>query len=146
MRFATTRALFVFVSLNGRITAWGPGLPDQTTAVEVGVDSGAVYTGVAIGSVGGEPRLFVADFAGGTVEAYDTSFEELDLGSGAFVDANLPAGYSPFNVAVIEGEVYVSYALPGPAGSANPPLTAHGWDCRLAKWKFRSRVVASPSL
>jgi len=120
----TYRALFIFVSTNGRITAWSSA-PDPTTAVEVARDSAAVYTGVAIGRTNDGPRLYVANFAGGSIDVYDRLFQEIDLGAGAFVDAGLPAGYAPFNVAVIDGQVYVAYALS--SGAEEVPGPGNGY-------------------
>jgi uncharacterized protein (TIGR03118 family) len=36
--------------------------------------------------------------------------------AGSFVDPNLPSGYAPFNVLVLGGSIYVTYAVVGPTG------------------------------
>jgi uncharacterized protein (TIGR03118 family) len=44
----------------------------------------------------------------------DTSFHLVDLGANAFKDPQVPAGLAPFNVKNLGGEIYVTYATPGP--------------------------------
>jgi uncharacterized protein (TIGR03118 family) len=82
--------------------------------------TGAVYKGLAIatsstpiiaGNANSTALLYVTNFRAGTVEVYDTHFKQVTaLPAGAFSDPALPAGYAPFNVQVLNGKVYVSYA------------------------------------
>jgi uncharacterized protein (TIGR03118 family) len=98
-------APFIFATEDGTITSWNGG-----TQASINVDnsaSGAVYKGLAIGSVGANTFLYAANFRGGTVEMYDGNFNQV----GSFTDATLPAGYAPFNVQNIGGKLYVTFAL-----------------------------------
>lgn len=104
-----TSARFIFADLNGTISGWAGG---ATSTIEV-TTPGAVYTGLAINTAG--TRLYAADGAGGRVNVFDSSFAPVSL-PGAFTDPNLPAGFAPFNVQNIGGNIYVTYA---PAGRAN---------------------------
>jgi len=113
----TARAVFIFVTQNGSISAWSPAV-NQTNAIEVESDSGAIYTGAALGGTAFNPILYVANFSGNEVEAYDTSFAEVKL-AGSFTDPNLPAGYGPFNVASIGGQLYVTF-VPQVDGEEQP--------------------------
>jgi uncharacterized protein (TIGR03118 family) len=82
--------------------------------------TGAVYKGLAIatGSSGAifanDPAsttvLYATNFRSGQVEVYDTNLKPVMLPSDAFSDPNLPAGYAPFNVQVLDGLVFVTYA------------------------------------
>jgi uncharacterized protein (TIGR03118 family) len=82
--------------------------------------TGAVYKGLAIATnnapiIAGDAHstalLYAANFRAGTVEVYDTTFNKAPgLPAGAFTDPELPAGYAPFNVQVLGGKVYVTYA------------------------------------
>jgi len=82
--------------------------------------TGAVYKGLAIataktpiisGDANSATLLYAANFRAGTVEVYDTHFTRVrSLPSGAFRDRQLPVGYAPFNVQVLNGKVYVTYA------------------------------------
>ena len=83
----------------------------MTNAV-IAVDNGAkgkIYKGLAIGSVGGAPRLYAADFHNGVVDVFDGNFAPVVV-SGAFVDPTLPAGYAPFGIQAIGNQIFVSYA------------------------------------
>jgi uncharacterized protein (TIGR03118 family) len=53
--------------------------------------------------------LYATNFHSGKVEAYDRSLHPMVL-SGRFVDPNLPAGYAPFGIAEINGNLIVTYA------------------------------------
>src|SRR5262249_57700425 len=58
----------------------------------------------------GQPRLYATNFRSGVVEMYSSGF--MALGSGpAFVDPKLPDSYAPFNVTVLNGAVFVTYAV-----------------------------------
>ena len=55
--------------------------------------------------------LYAANFSAGTIEAYDPSFGAPATVTGNFTNPSLPAGYAPFNDKVINGELYVTYAV-----------------------------------
>lgn len=108
----TAPALYVFVTEDGTISGWNPAV-DATHAV-LAVDNsaaGAVYKGGAIGLRKGQSRFFAADFHNARIDVFDASFKPITLKAGAFTDAHLPAGYAPFNVANLGGQLFVSYAL-----------------------------------
>lgn len=108
------RALFLFANLNGSISGWnGTAGPTALVAAPAG---GGVYRGLALGSSGGSNYLYAADAAGGTIDVFNGNFAPTTL-AGAFVDPNLPAGLAPFNVANIGGQLYVTYAPPGPTAA-----------------------------
>jgi uncharacterized protein (TIGR03437 family) len=71
--------------------------------------SGAVYKGCVLGGVTGAPLLFAANFHAGTVDVFDGTLTPVHV-AGAFVDPAVPAGFAPFSVAIIGGNVYVAYA------------------------------------
>lgn len=82
--------------------------------------TGAVYKGLAIATsatpiipadAASTALLYASNFRAGTVDVYDASFSKVTaLPSGAFSDRDLPRGYAPFNVQVLSGKVYVTYA------------------------------------
>lgn len=98
------RAPFLFDTEAGTIVAWtsGPNAPIVGNGVQ-----GSVYKGLAINSAGN--LLYAANFGKGTIDVYDTAFNHTTV-PGGFNDASLPAGYSPFNVQNIGGNLYVTYA------------------------------------
>jgi len=51
----------------------------------------------------------VTNFHSGQVETYDENFHQTN--PSGFVDPNLPAGFAPFGIQNINGQIYVTYAL-----------------------------------
>ncbi len=103
-------ASFLFCSTDGLITGWNSSV--SSTEAEVLFDnsaSGAVYTGCALGGVTGAPLLFAANFHSGTVDVFDGTLTPVH-NAGAFVDPAVPAGFAPYNTAIVGGNVYVAYA------------------------------------
>jgi len=125
---ATATSVFTFVTEDGTIVAWGPGIgPDQPNDAFVVVDNstnptaatGAVYKGAAIAQMtaGGPFFLYVANIRSGRIEVYDTNFKPVKLGGdnnnddgAAFRDREIPEGFAPFNVQDVNGNLYVTYA------------------------------------
>ncbi|HWO37382.1 MAG TPA: TIGR03118 family protein, partial [Candidatus Acidoferrum sp.] len=125
---ATATSFFTFVTEDGTIVAWGPGIgPDQPNDAFVVVDNstnptaatGAVYKGAAIAQMtsGGPFFLYVANIRSGRIEVYDTNFKPVNLSGDnnnddgpAFRDREIPEGYAPFNVQDVNGNLYVTYA------------------------------------
>lgn len=101
-------ARFIFSSENGTITAWNSGTEAMLMADHSA--SNAIYKGLAIGSTGGSNYLYATDFHNGKVDVFDGAFQSVTL-DGAFVDPNIPAGYAPFGIQNVGGELYVTYAL-----------------------------------
>ena len=73
--------------------------------------SGAVYKGLAIGQSATGWVLYAANFASGKIDVFNSNFVQLTPAVGRFTDPGLPAGYAPFNVQVLNGKLYVTYAL-----------------------------------
>jgi uncharacterized protein (TIGR03118 family) len=104
-------AAFLFASEDGVISGWkGPGGTDTIVGVDKG--SAAVYKGLAISDPGASSAvLYATTFRAGMIEAYDPIFGTPASVTGSFTDPGLPSGYAPFNDKVINGELYVTYAL-----------------------------------
>jgi uncharacterized protein (TIGR03118 family) len=113
-------AVFIFVGEDGSITAWNGALNPITRAIIVPNGdhsaSGAVYKGLAMASrPNGGPTLYATNFHAGTVDLFDSNFQPVTI-PGSFVDPNPPmvpsgaTGWGPFNIAAIDGFIYVTYA------------------------------------
>jgi uncharacterized protein (TIGR03118 family) len=100
--------LFLFVSLDGTVSGWRPSLGTSAETLVAG-SSANVYTGAAIGNVGGSDYLYAANFKAGTIDVYNGTAAQPSL-PGSFTDPNLPDGYAPFNVQNLDGTLYVAYA------------------------------------
>jgi uncharacterized protein (TIGR03118 family) len=110
---ASGPARFIFATENGTILGWNPNVPAaNSTSTELGADRssvGAVYKGLAIGSVNAANYLYAADFHNARVDVFNGSFA-LQTWAGAFVDPKLPAGYAPFGIQNLNGMIFVTYA------------------------------------
>jgi len=104
-------ALFAFANLDGSISAWN-GTLGNMAAVQNDT-AGAVFTGLAVGSSGGNNYLYAANNAAGTINVFDQHFQPVTNLAGSFQDPNLPAGLSPFNVVNVGGQLFVTYAAGG---------------------------------
>ncbi|MBS1188843.1 MAG: hypothetical protein H6R10_635 [Rhodocyclaceae bacterium] len=103
------KAAFIFATEDGTLAAWNAA---QGTAAQLAADnsaSGAIYKGLAIGSVGNHDYLYATNFHAGTVDVFNGSFALTQL-TGHFTDPNLPAGFAPFNIQNIGGKLYVTFA------------------------------------
>jgi uncharacterized protein (TIGR03118 family) len=120
----TNAARFVFSTEDGTIAAWASG----TNAVIKADNSarGAVYKGLAAGSSAGNNYLYAPDFHNGRIDVFDASFNAAAL-AGSFADPTIPAGYAPFNVHNISGQLYVTYALQGPGAHDDAAGPGHGY-------------------
>jgi uncharacterized protein (TIGR03118 family) len=103
---------FIFATTQGQIEAWAPTVSDtQAFAIVDNGAAGAVYTGLAIGvDSSSADLLFAANFAQGRVDVFDTNYA-ITTTQGGFVDPALPAGYAPFGIQQIGGNIYVTYAM-----------------------------------
>jgi uncharacterized protein (TIGR03118 family) len=116
------RSTFLFDTLSGTIQGWNPGSTGGSgSAVIAATKPGAVYTGLTIGTFGGADYLYAANNAG-SVDVYDANFTNVSgtTFAGKFVDPSPVAGFSPFNVQNIGGQLYVEYAAVTPMGIPLP--------------------------
>ena len=137
-------ALFMFVSLDGTISGWSPKVNAASTVVMVN-NPGAVYTGATIASIKGVSYLYVANFASGRIEVYDSSFKRVLLppeafelsfssyGYGRLEDAqgqqesiaeefilnHRRGSYAPYNIQNAGGTLYVTYVQVDPVTHRN---------------------------
>jgi uncharacterized protein (TIGR03118 family) len=110
----TAPATFIFASENGFITAWNNSVSGTEAQIEGSVRH-AVYKGLALASANGSNYLYATNFHSGKIDVFDGDFNRVRFGSGpfarkAFTDPNLPPGFAPFGIQLINGKLYVSYA------------------------------------
>jgi uncharacterized protein (TIGR03118 family) len=97
---------FIFDTEDGLIAIW-TGASNSSTVAFDNSTSGAVYKGLAL--LNGT-SLLAANFNSGKVDVLNSNFILAPL-SGSFTDPNLPAGYAPHGIHVINNQVYVAYAM-----------------------------------
>jgi uncharacterized protein (TIGR03118 family) len=111
----TVPAFFIFATEDGTISAWNPNLPHPSTSV-IAVDNskggnpnggdGAVYKGLAIGTTTDGTFLYAANFRNDSVDVFNSNFDLVK----SFTDPTVPIGYAPFNVQVLDGKLFVTFA------------------------------------
>src|SRR5436309_4434802 len=143
-------ALFIFVSEDGSISGWNPSL-DQTHAI-IAVDNGtnkgsksAIYKGATLGIAGGHNFLYVTNFHTAPVETYDENFHQVN--PNGFIDPNLPAGYAPFGIRNINGQIFVTYALQDAKGEDDVAGPGNGFvNVFTTSGNFVRRLVSNGNL
>ena len=68
----------------------------------------AVYTGLAEATTKRGGRLFAANASMGTVDVFNAKFKKV----ASFRDPSLPKSVTPYNVALLRGKLYVTFAPP----------------------------------
>ena len=123
----TTAAKFLFDTLDGTIAAWDSG----STAATAARLTGAQFTGLAQASVTTTYYLYATNFnpTSGTagIVVFSPTYANVTSTTfaGKFVDPNAIAGYEPFNIALLNGDLYVTYAKP--TGSAGTFTASDGY-------------------
>ena len=105
---ASAPANFIFSSEAGKITAWSRTVSGTQAQVEAS-SATAIYKGLAMASTSDGTFLYATNFHDGTIDVFDSSFMPVTL-SGDFSDPNLPAGYAPFGIRLLAGNLFVTYA------------------------------------
>jgi uncharacterized protein (TIGR03118 family) len=116
-----TAATFIFDTLNGTLLGWNGSA--GTTAVQMAATTGAIYTGLAEASNGAANFLYAANSGpGGRIDVFNSAWANVTNGAfaGKFVDPNLPAGFVPFNIQNLGGNLFVTYAQLLPGGTPLP--------------------------
>jgi uncharacterized protein (TIGR03118 family) len=113
-------ASFIWDTEDGTISAWTGGLTPPDNAV-LAVDnsitptkkSGAVYKGLAVGVNVNGVFLFATNFRAGTIDVFapngSSGFKPATT-EGGFTDPGIPAGFAPFGIQNINGNLFVTYA------------------------------------
>jgi uncharacterized protein (TIGR03118 family) len=113
---ANSTAAFLFATLNGEISGWNPTV-NPTNAVNEVTTPGASYTGLALANNGTQNQLYAVDNAAGaghsTINVFGPTFAPAT--SAGFVDPSLPAGFTPYNIQLINGKLFVTYEGPNQA-------------------------------
>jgi uncharacterized protein (TIGR03118 family) len=107
-------AQFIYDGEGGTIAAWAAHSgATAVTAYDDGIVNGAnhaVYKGLAIGSVSGATFLYATDLHNNKVDVFDTNFSKPTAMQGKFIDPTMPAGFVPFGISAVSGQLYVTYA------------------------------------
>ncbi len=110
--FALTKgnpAHFLWATLDGTIQGWNPAVNANAVIMVDNSSAGAEYTGLAIASNNGSTYLYAANFHTGRIDVFDSNFAPVFNFAG-FRDELVPSTYAPFNVQMLNGNLYVAFA------------------------------------
>jgi uncharacterized protein (TIGR03118 family) len=124
-------ARFLFATEDGTIAGWNPAVDpthaviavDRSTVTDQAGDHGAVYKGLALVSTPAGKFLYATNFRFGTIEVFDSSFHLVN----SFTDPTVPAGFAPFGIHNIGGNLYVTFAKQNTAKFDDDAGPGHGF-------------------
>lgn len=122
----TAPSVFLFATEDGTISGWAPTVDPGSSVIAIDNSNGsntAVYKGLAIGTTNQGTFLYAANFRNGTVDVFDKDFTQVN----SFTDPNLPPGYAPFNVQVLDNKLYVTFAQQDVAKHDDVAGPGHGF-------------------
>jgi uncharacterized protein (TIGR03118 family) len=96
---------FIFSAEDGKIYAWRSG--DSTRTVADRSAWGAVHKGLELASNDSINYLYAPDFHNGAIDVFDKNFNYVSM---PFKDTKIPKGFAPFNIRLIDGYLFVTYA------------------------------------
>jgi uncharacterized protein (TIGR03118 family) len=102
---------FVYVTEQGIVAGWSDSvdLSHAITAVDDSA-SGAVFKGATtVPGANGTRDLLIADFGRNKIVELTSGFKNVPH-TGLFTDPTIPAGFAPFNIQRLDGDIYVTYA------------------------------------
>ena len=119
-------ASFIFVTEDGTLSAWANAVDPAHAILLVDNSNTAVYKGLAL-VTSPAPQLYAANFKAGTIDVFDDHFKPVTLSSGAFTDPAIPAGFAPFNIWYLNGNLYVAYAKQDANKKFDVPAPGNGF-------------------
>ena len=117
-------AHFIFSTEDGTIIGWNTG----TNAVLMvnNSASGAIYKGLAMGTNVNGTYIYATDFHNGKIDVFDTNYAPATL-VGNFSDPTIPAGFAPFGIQNVDGQLLVTYAKQDALGQDDVPGPGNGY-------------------
>jgi uncharacterized protein (TIGR03118 family) len=111
-------AFFLFATEDGTIAGWNPTVDathaviavDRSTATDGAGDVGANYKGLTLVSTPQGKFIYATSFRFGRVDVFDSHFNLVN----SFTDPTVPAGFAPFGIHNINGNLYVTFAKQKP--------------------------------
>ncbi|HEY3975283.1 MAG TPA: TIGR03118 family protein [Candidatus Sulfotelmatobacter sp.] len=132
---------FLFDTEDGLITSWNGSSNNANVAFDNSA-SGAVYKGLAITGT----SLLAANFNSGKVDVYDSNIQPTNL-AGSFTNGTAtapPAGFAPHGIHVVNGMVYIAYAMQdGPKHDSVPGAGQGQVDIFDTSGNFVKTLVAA---
>jgi uncharacterized protein (TIGR03118 family) len=140
---AAAAARFIFVGDDGVVSAWNGTWGHHS--YRVAVNAGSFYSGLTLASSGGSNYLYASNFSMRRIDIWNQNWVAQNW-SGAFMDPNLPADYSPFNIQVIGDKLYVMYAKVGEDGDEEHAVGLGLVDVYTTSGMFVQRLATGGTL
>jgi len=104
------KAIFIFVTEDGTISGWNPGVDPTHAVIAVNNSGKAVYKGCALvqGTVG--PYLYATNFQTGQVDVFDSKFKPVRFTGNPFSVPQLGVDWAPFGIQNVGGNLVVTFA------------------------------------
>ena len=131
-------SIFLFATLDGTISGWAPQANPNTAIIAVPSSGNASYTGLAVTNKTSGNSLFAADINNNKVDIYDANFNFVK----SFTDPQVPAGFAPFGIQDIGGQLYVTFAPT--SGAANGVVDIFKEDGTFVKHLIRGGKLNQP--
>lgn len=119
-------AQFLFATEAGTILGFNRGVNPQKAVIAVDNSaSGAVYKGLEVGrNCQGMSLLFATDFHNAKIDVFDRYFNHIN----SIIASDIPSGFAPFNIRIIDNLLYVTYAKQRPpANHDDEPGLGNGY-------------------
>ena len=124
---STFPGIFIFATEDGTLSAWNPNVDGTHAILEVdNSQAGAVYKGLALAPNSQGVFLFATNFHAGSIDVFDATFKPVHT-AGGFVDRRIPTGYAPFGITLIDGDLFVTYAVQDAAKHDDVAGEGHGF-------------------
>ncbi len=128
---ASASARFLFATEDGTIAGWSPSVDptravlavDRSTVTDPLGDVGALYKGLTLVNTVTGKFLYATNFRFDTVDVFDSNFELVS----SFTDPTIPAGFAPFGIHNIGGDLYVTFAKQDAAKHDDDAGSGHGF-------------------
>jgi uncharacterized protein (TIGR03118 family) len=114
---------FIFDTEDGIVANW-TGANSAVVAFDNSAN-GAVYKGLALLRNGSGIFLLASNFRTGSIDVLDRNFKITAL-AGSFTDPNLPKGFAPHGIHIINNQVFVTYAMQDSAKGDPAPGAGSG--------------------
>jgi uncharacterized protein (TIGR03118 family) len=148
-------ALFIFATLNGTISGWGPPATPTTAGQSTAINkvdeakAGAGFTGLTWVESDGSHFLLAANFKQKRIEKFDKNFKRVEMSEESFDDDHLPWGFAPYSVQAVGANIVVTYAKQNATRTAADDNC--GEECGVvdvftSKGKFLQRLEDGPWL
>jgi len=108
------KAIFLFVTEDGTISGWNPGVNPTKAVLLVNRAGKAIYKGCAIAQTKHGPRFYATNFVSGRVEIFDENLKRWHADDDAFRFPGLGRDWSPFNIQNVGGSLVVTFAHRAP--------------------------------